>query len=53
MRLTPQQVEAYNRDGFLILKDLFSTTEVAAMRAELGRIQKIDTDHLVLSLIHI
>ena len=47
MRLTPQQVEAYNRDGFLILKDLFSTTEVTAMRAELGRIQKIDTDHLV------
>lgn len=47
MRLTHQQVEAYNRDGFLILADLFSAAEVAAMRAELGRVQAIDTDHLV------
>jgi ectoine hydroxylase len=47
VRLTHQQVQAYNRDGFLILEDLFSASEVAAMRAELGRIQEVDTDHLV------
>ena len=47
MRLTHLQIETYNRDGFLILEELFSSSEVAAMRAELERIQKIDTDHLV------
>ena len=47
MRLAPAQIEAYERDGFLILEGLFSPAEVAAMKAELERIQGIDTDHLV------
>lgn len=47
MRLTNLQVEAYKRDGYLILEGLFSSLEVAAMRTELERIQKINTDHLV------
>lgn len=47
MRLAPAQIEAYERDGFLILEVLFSPAEVAAMKAELERIQGIDTDHLV------
>lgn len=47
MRLTPAQIEAYDRDGFLILDGLFTAAEVAAMKAELARIQQIDTDHLV------
>jgi ectoine hydroxylase len=47
MRLPPSQLGAYQRDGFIILPELFSPTEVAAMKAELARIQRIDTDHLV------
>ena len=47
MRLTHLQIETYRRDGFLTLDGLFSAPEVAAMRAELERIQVIDTDHLV------
>ena len=47
MRLSPAQLAAYDRDGFIVLHDLFSAGEVAAMRAELARIQGIDTDHLV------
>jgi ectoine hydroxylase len=47
MRLTQAQIDAYDRDGFLVLDGLFSSDEVAAMRAELERIQAIDTDHLV------
>ncbi|NKC29406.1 phytanoyl-CoA dioxygenase family protein [Falsiroseomonas selenitidurans] len=46
-RLTPAQCEAYARDGYLVLPNLFSAAEVAAMKADLARIQTIDTDHLV------
>lgn len=45
--LTPQQLHTYREDGYLLLPDLFSAEEVAAMKAELHRIQAIDTDHLV------
>jgi ectoine hydroxylase len=47
VRLTPSQIDTYHRDGYLILEGLFSSTDAAAMRAELERIQTIDTDHLV------
>ncbi len=47
MKLTPEQIAAYDRDGFLIFDGLFSPEEVAAMKRELERIQQIDTDHLV------
>ena len=47
MRLTPSQIDAYHRDGFIVLEGLLSAAEVAAMKADLERIQKIDTDHLV------
>jgi ectoine hydroxylase len=47
MRLTQSQLAAYERDGFIILHGLFSPAEVAAMKAELARIQQVDTDHLV------
>jgi ectoine hydroxylase len=47
MRLTQAQIDAYNRDGFVVLNELFSPAEVAAMKAELARVQKLDTDHLV------
>ena len=47
MQLTAEQLDRYQRDGFVVLPGLFSPEEVAAMKAELARIQAIDTDHLV------
>ena len=47
MQLAPDQITQYRRDGYLVLPSLFSAAEVAAMKAELKRIQAIDTDHLV------
>ncbi len=47
MRLTDAQLNDYRRDGFIMLPGLFEEAEVAAMKAELARIQLIDTDHLV------
>ena len=47
MRLTASQLEAYERDGFVVLPELFSEEEVRHMKSELRRIQKTDTDHLV------
>ncbi len=36
MRLSPEQIERYGRDGFLLLPELFSTEEVALLRAALA-----------------
>lgn len=47
MQITQSQLAQYDRDGFLIFPNLFSAAEVAAMKAELKRVQQIDTDHLV------
>lgn len=47
MQLSKTQLDTYERDGFLVMPGLFSAAEIQAMKAELGRIQKIDTDHLV------
>jgi ectoine hydroxylase len=47
MKLSPSQLADYHRDGFLTLPELFSREEVAAMKADLARIQQVDTDHLV------
>ena len=47
MRLSKDQLTIYDRDGFLVLPELFSPREVEAMKADLQRIQTIDTDHLV------
>jgi ectoine hydroxylase len=47
MRFTQAQLDQYERDGFLIFPELFSSREVAAMKDELRRIQGIETDHLV------
>lgn len=47
MKLSKTQLETYDRDGYLVMPGLFSTDEVDAMKAELRRIQDIDTDHLV------
>lgn len=47
MKFSKNQLDAYERDGFLVLPELFTLAEVDAMKAELRRIQGIDTDHLV------
>ena len=47
MQLSKDQLAAYDRDGFLVLPELFSWQEVEAMKTDLQRIQSIDTDHLV------
>ena len=47
MELSKDQLASYERDGFLVLPELFSVREVDAMKADLERIQKVDTDHLV------
>lgn len=47
MKLAASQLEAYERDGFVVLPELFTEEEVEHMKRELRRIQKIDTDHLV------
>ena len=44
--LTTQQVAQYERNGFLILPDWFSAAEVAAMKAELVRLSRIQTDEV-------
>lgn len=35
MRLSQEQLDRYERDGFLVLPDLFSTPEIEVLRAEL------------------
>lgn len=47
MKLTETQLATYKQDGFVVLPSLFSAEEVEEMKAELRRIQNIDTDHLV------
>jgi ectoine hydroxylase len=47
MYLSPSHLQAYERDGFLILPEHLTPAEVDAMKADLRRIQDIDTDHLV------
>lgn len=47
MHLSKEQLDTYERDGFLAVPELLSAREIAAMKADLERIQKIDTDHLV------
>lgn len=36
--LTPEQLERFDRDGYLVLEDVFSADEVAVLQAETGRL---------------
>ena len=38
MKLTPPELERFARDGFLVLPELFSAAEVAALRADLAHL---------------
>ncbi len=47
MQLTPDQVQRYQEDGFIVIRNLFDAGELAAMRAELERLDSVETDHTV------
>ena len=42
MRLTAEQVTSFERDGILVIPDLFSAAEIAVLTAELPRIFSLD-----------
>ncbi|MCE9590983.1 MAG: phytanoyl-CoA dioxygenase family protein [Planctomycetes bacterium] len=42
MPLTPQQIEQFRTQGYLVVPDLFSTPEVHAMQAEVERFKRED-----------
>ena len=46
MRLTPQQVADYDRDGFLILPALVAAPEIAALQGEAQRLAGIQSDFI-------
>jgi ectoine hydroxylase len=47
MRLTPAQLDQFDRDGFLRFENLFSHDEVETLRAELGRISHVDDPSII------
>jgi len=47
MKLTNQQMQDLDRDGFIIVKNLFSEAEVAALRNETTRLSQVDADYTV------
>ena len=47
MRLTADQIAQYDRDGFLHFPEFFSAAEVDALRGEVGRVGRIETELVV------
>jgi ectoine hydroxylase len=47
MQLTAEQVERYQRDGYLIFPGLFSKAEIAVLRAETARLARLDADTVI------
>ncbi len=47
MHLTAEQLEAYDRDGFLIIPDLISTEEVAQVKAALAKASKVEDERVI------
>lgn len=41
MSITPAQVAQYHRDGYLLVENLFSATELVAMKAEIKRVLEV------------
>ena len=44
MHLTPQQLEQFHRDGYLVFPELFSRKEVEVLRAETARLSQIEAE---------
>ena len=47
MELSAQQLERFDRDGFLVFPDLFSRNEVAILRREVARLSQVEGDEVV------
>lgn len=47
MKLTPAQIEQYDRDGYLHFPTFFSADEVAVLRNEVARVAKLDSEMVV------
>ncbi len=47
MRLTADQIAQYDRDGFLHFPEFFSPAEVEALRGEVARVGRIESDLVV------
>ena len=47
MQLSPQELEQFDRDGFLVFPDLFSRNEVAILRREVARLSQVQGDEVV------
>src|SRR5215510_4993796 len=47
MDLSAQQLEQFDRDGFLVFPDLFARTEVAVLRREVARLSQVQADEVV------
>ena len=47
MRLTADQIAQYDRDGFLHFPEFFSAAEVEALRGEVDRVGRIDSELVV------
>ena len=43
MRLTDEQIAEYDERGYLIIRDLIDLQEIATLRADLGRVMRLDT----------
>ncbi|MBL8383198.1 MAG: phytanoyl-CoA dioxygenase family protein [Burkholderiales bacterium] len=47
MQLTPEQIDAYRRDGFLVFPDLVAPAEVAVLRDEVERLWDVEAEGTV------
>ena len=47
MKLTADQIAAFDRDGFLVLPNLLARSEVADLRAELARVSAVADERII------
>src|SRR3954471_21713771 len=47
MRMTESQAEQYRRDGYLIFPSLFTSPEIAVLRAETARLSAIEAETVI------
>ncbi len=47
MKLSQQQLDQYDRDGYLHFPEFFTPAEVAALRHEVARVSRLDTELVV------
>src|SRR5688572_16790970 len=47
MELSAQQLEQFDRDGFLVFPDLFARNEVAVLRREVARLSQVTGEEVV------